>query len=48
MPKINKIKTIRDFLLVIKNKNPYFFAVYTITFNRKKFTNIYELIKLFR
>jgi len=47
MPKINKIKIIRNFLFVIK-KNLNFFIVYIIIFNRNKFICIYELIKLFR
>jgi len=48
MPKVNEIKAIRDFLFVIKKKNPYFFAVYIVAFNRNKFINIYELVEFFR
>jgi len=48
MAEISEIKMIRDFLTVIKNVNLYFLIVYNVVFNRNKFTDIFEFIKLFK
>jgi hypothetical protein len=34
-------KLIRNFLLIIKKKNVYFFEVYTVIYKRKELYNIY-------
>jgi len=48
IPKINRIKVIRDFLTIIKGANSYFLIIYNVIFNQNKFIDIFEFIELFK
>jgi len=42
MPKINIIKIIRDFLIIIKGVNSYFLTIYNVIFNRIEFIKLFK------
>jgi len=46
--KVNGIKTIRDFLIAIRSSDLYFLIIYSVKLNKGEFTDIFNLIKLFR
>jgi len=48
MPKVNGVRIIRDFLVIIRNSDSHFLTIYNVKFNKNKLTDIFNLIKLFK
>jgi len=48
IPKINEIRIIRNFLIIIRNSDLHFLIIYNVKFNKGELTDTFKLTKLFK